>query len=710
LSSGPPLLQFAPWVSAPKVGFWQRLGRKKLEEWRLDDEPKEIQGSWFPGSVRGLPPRLELVAESIDGVAPGLPARGEVRVLNTLKDLKDFDKKKAASDLATKALDDDDRGLATFLLLVHADVKAHRYTYWFLFPALVVEPPVTLLSKEPLAAVLERNGWREPPVPTPQALLRDGGTKKRRVAFRFDGVEARPLFSSPDDDDDDDDDDDVIPPPLPEGKKEPFLYCCYDPSTTDEPGWPVRNLVALLRKKLLSRVSSSSSSSSLSSATNSKTVKIACLRSEPVASFVIEVNLFRLGEERLPSSSSSPVGTGWERDSEGRHRPRRADLAPLADVNELATSAANLNLHLMRWRLLPSLDVEALGRTKCLLLGAGTLGCQVARGLVGWGVRHVTFVDNGAVSYSNPARQSLYTVADASRGARKAETAAKALYGIAPGTAKAPSTFTGVDCTIPTPGRSNYDDRDVDVIAQLIDAHDVVFVLTDTREARWLPTVLATASKRKPTVVNVGLGLDSYVVVRHGAGADLGCYFCNDVVAPGDSTKDRTLDQQCTVSRPGLAPVASAVAVELAVALLHHPLRHAAPPENDQKARTDAPLGILPHSIRGFLTHFKSLAITTRKFPKCSACSDPVVDRYRKDGAHFVRQVAHDPSLLETISGLADLAVDDDFLLEDDDDLLLSSSSSSTTGGGGAGPPAGEKKNNGGTDDDTTTTTTTTPT
>lgn len=62
----------------------------------------------------------------------------------------------------------------------------------------------------------------------------------------------------------------------------------------------------------------------------------------------------------------------------------------------------------------------------------------------------------------------------------------------------------GYNMSIPMPGHPvNFSQatlsqaqRDVEQLEKLISEHDVVFLLMDTRESRWLPTVIA-ASKRK---------------------------------------------------------------------------------------------------------------------------------------------------------------------------------------------------------------------
>jgi ubiquitin-like modifier-activating enzyme ATG7 len=87
----------------------------------------------------------------------------------------------------------------------------------------------------------------------------------------------------------------------------------------------------------------------------------------------------------------------------------------------------------MKWRLAPDLDLETISSQKCLLLGAGTLGCHVARSLLAWGVNTITFVDNGKVAYSNPGRQNLYFFEDSVQNSDKAATAAKNLRLIFPG-------------------------------------------------------------------------------------------------------------------------------------------------------------------------------------------------------------------------------------------------------------------------------------
>lgn len=93
--------------------------------------------------------------------------------------------------------------------------------------------------------------------------------------------------------------------------------------------------------------------------------------------------------------------------------------------------------------------------------------------------------------------------------------------------------------------------NDIDELEEQIKAHDVIFLLTDSRESRWLPTVMANAHQK--ICFTIALGFETFVVMRHGLPADvhnpvvngerLGCYFCNDVVAPRNSVADRTLDQ-----------------------------------------------------------------------------------------------------------------------------------------------------------------------
>jgi ubiquitin-like modifier-activating enzyme ATG7 len=144
----------------------------------------------------------------------------------------------------------------------------------------------------------------------------------------------------------------------------------------------------------------------------------------------------------------NPRGVGWEVNEKGRSGPRLVDLGTSMDPTRLASQAVDLNLKLMRWRLLPQLRQSEVASTKCLLLGAGTLGCAVARCLLGWGVRRMTFVDGGDVSFSNPVRQSLFEFDDCLDGGKpKAAAAAEKLRRIFPGV-----EAKGVRMMIPMPG------------------------------------------------------------------------------------------------------------------------------------------------------------------------------------------------------------------------------------------------------------------
>ena len=132
----------------------------------------------------------------------------------------------------------------------------------------------------------------------------------------------------------------------------------------------------------------------------------------------------------------------------------------------------------------------------------------------------------------------MFTFADClNGGAAKATRASQALTEIYPGV-----ETIGHEITVPMAGHPIVDEsttrRNFETLKTLIDEHDAIFLLMDTRESRWLPTMMGKAAGK--IVMNAALGFDSFVAMRHGTFgvgntmADLGCYFCNDVVAPAN--------------------------------------------------------------------------------------------------------------------------------------------------------------------------------
>jgi ubiquitin-like modifier-activating enzyme ATG7 len=116
----------------------------------------------------------------------------------------------------------------------------------------------------------------------------------------------------------------------------------------------------------------------------------------------------------------------------GKPGPRVADISALLNSALLMKQAVDLNLRLMKWRMWPSLRLGAVSSLRCLLIGSGTLGCSVARCLIGWGIREITFLDNGIVSFSNPVRQCLFEYEDCLKKSYKAIVAANRLKKIFP--------------------------------------------------------------------------------------------------------------------------------------------------------------------------------------------------------------------------------------------------------------------------------------
>ncbi|MFH4976020.1 hypothetical protein AB6A40_002729 [Gnathostoma spinigerum] len=660
--------RFVPFVLFADPSFWSEFNRKKLTEWKLDESQRTVVASYCNSDSSLSCSRLSLsydafsTNEATHSCENITYVHGSVIPLNTIEKFNTFNHRQLIDELCLKLKNiieskrwlTDPQELDLFVLVAFGDLKKFNYHYWNCMPALVFPPDIVFTeAKDDICVDL---GAR-----ISQEFVRNGGKPFLISDNNFLPLSALPVRSD----------------------CEKLIVVYRDPSTkSDIPGWPMRNLLAAV-----SYISE-----------KSRAMTFMCFRSgTSVPTVSLKVTWSRTKDDWRNCSA-----VGWERHSDGMLAPSSVSLQSAFDPIKLSEQSVQLNLQLIRWRLVPDIDLDRFANQRCLILGSGTLGCNISRALLGWGFKKFTFVDCAPVSFSNPVRQSLFDFSDSLDGGKlKSVAAASAIKRIYPSV-----EADAVNMIIPMPGHS-FSEKGVEelsdrlrVLEELIIKHDVIFMVMDSREARWAPTVIS--SYHGKLAISVALGFDSYVVIRHGIrngsalrdssvskaehclshslrdyttipGSELGCYFCSDITAPRNSTKDRTLDQQCTVSRPGLSMAASGMAVELLVSVLQHPLGGLAPAQNGESEEAESCLGSTPHQIRAFISRFSQMTPAVRRFERCVACGVSVLEAFAEHSYSFLQRVVEDPDYLETLCELDKLHVSASQIemceLDDADDL-----------------------------------------
>lgn len=289
--------------------------------------------------------------------------------------------------------------LSSFIVISYADLKKYKFHYWFAFPALHSDPSWVPLkdrnAKTRLKSADARGTATELPSTENSTLAESvqewarGVDSRQRGFFLAQRIRAHedhavswkiaPLSSYEDG--------------FFKGAKFEDCFTCFaDPSNYEEsPGWMLRNLLVLVKRRWrLTKVQILRYCHGLSQRDRGRSIAITLgMKESPLV-------------ESPANDNEMPKVTGWERNPAGKLAGRVVDLTEYLDpkrysgiktnvfeqtlilllLQRLADQSVDLNLKLMKWRISPNLDLEKIKDTKCLLLGAGTLGSYVARNLM----------------------------------------------------------------------------------------------------------------------------------------------------------------------------------------------------------------------------------------------------------------------------------------------------------------------------------------
>ena len=248
------LLQFQPFSSAVDVSFWTELARLKLDVLQLSSAAVPITGAFTSSSHASLPSQFLLGSYAFDPTPTSFPAyhaasQGLLHNANTIDQFKAFDTTALLhslgsslwSDLLTAAAPPSSPSPAStsfavpslnrFLLLTYPDLKAHKYYYWFAFPALIhpsltidaPSPPQPLSSQYPATVASQLLQAVNAITPVPSFFLIDA---------QPDRITVLPLSHLPS----------LCSPTSPNAPS--LLLGFIDPSPLpSHPGWPLRNLL-----------------------------------------------------------------------------------------------------------------------------------------------------------------------------------------------------------------------------------------------------------------------------------------------------------------------------------------------------------------------------------------------------------------------------------------------------------------------------------
>ena len=344
------VLKFIPVKSVIDPGFWESLTKKKLDEWKLDDSEKPLEWSYSPGK--------SFIRFDYDALEkPSSVSCGTLRNFNTIEDFKKLDKKEylkeALGEIRNHIQNSDSiKWQRLFLpkIITFSDLKKYHYTFWVCFPTMKLSKPISIKSSRSLNATelhqLERSEQHKENF----FLL----VKNHRRPFQ----EATKITKE-------------------EGEDEDVVFCFEDHVNQDE---TPENAVGIMARNLIFFIWSRLGLNQFKICSVRSTLK------QENGSFSRDFSSSRLYELCISNDTEETNGAGWE-PFKDKLAPKKIDLSASMDSRQLAANAVDLNLKLMKWRLQPSIDLEIIKEKRILLLGSGTLGCNVARALIGWGVR-----------------------------------------------------------------------------------------------------------------------------------------------------------------------------------------------------------------------------------------------------------------------------------------------------------------------------------